>query len=295
MDQNEIKFESLRDEFTFKRNLVSSIVWLHTEPVSQADTETPKDAAEDEVKVPKQLSGKQPDDVKQVVQVLMKGGKRVTLNAQLWSNDTFNGTSDLLGPCSIPIEEITELRLGKFASEATDVAYAEWVAVPARTPNMAGTQDGSTFGKTSKLVGTQVKDFSMRLLDGTEIQFSELNGKTVVLDFWATWNGQCVRSLPEMIEATNSFDPEQVVYIAVNQLEAPELIKNYVEQKQWKMAVGLDNGDIGEIFGANTIPYTVIVDPKGNIAFVNSGPTTDLNNKMVQAIEEIAGSDAVQK
>ena len=300
MDQKEIKFESLRDEFTFERDLVSSIVWLHVDPAQlypedvKDEEEGEGEAGEDEAKIPAQPVVPESDDKQQVVQVLLRGGKRVTLNAKSWSDDTFEGVSESLGRCSVPVEEITELRLGKFASDATDVAYAEWVAIPARVPDLTAPEDAVAFGKTSELVGTPAKDFSLKLLDGSDFGLSEQKGKVVVLDFWATWNGQCVRSLPEMIEATSAFDPEQVVYVAVNQLEASELIKNYIEQKQWDMTVGLDNGDVGESFGVDTIPYTVIVDRQGKIAFVSSGSHTGLKNKMVKAIEEIAGSEALQ-
>ena len=280
LDQDKIKFESLREDFTFERNLVSSIVWLREKP--DFESETIIGVAENK--------GKTIED--QVVQVLLRSGKRLTLNAESLTDDTFNGASDLLGQCGIPIDEILELRLGDFATEATDVAYADWVAIPARKPDLGRSEDEGDFGKTSELVGSKAQDFSLKLLDGSDFVLSEQKGKVVILDFWATWCGPCIRSLPDMIEVTNSFDPDKVVFVAVNERESSELVKDYLDQKRWKMTVGLDNGDVAQLFDVEAIPYTVIIDQKGNIAFVNVGASDEMKPKMLKAIQEIAGPAA---
>ena len=283
LDQNQIKFQSLRDDFTFERDLVSSIVWLREAP--DAESQSIVGVAENNIKAIQE----------QTVQVVLRGGKRLTLNAKSVTDDTFNGVSNLLGQCSIPMEEILEFRFGDFASKATDVAYADWVAIPARKPDFGRPEDGDEFGKTSKLVGSKAEDFSMKLLDGSDFVLSEQKGKVVVLEFWATWCGPCIRSLPHMIVATNSFDPDKVVFVAVNEREASELVKDYIDQKQWRMTVGLDNGDVAKLFNVEAIPSTVIVDQKGEIAFVNVGASDEIKPEMLKAIQEIAGPNALRK
>lgn len=290
MNENRILFQSRLDSFTFERDIVASIVWLHAKTPKQLEKE--KEANEKE-KDEKPEPGDAPPA--QVVQILMKGGQRLTVTAKSWNDKTFDGTSDTLGECSIPISDISELRLGKFATEATDVAYADWVAKPAQEPKLADTSgaDPGSFGKSSPLVGTKAKDFSLKMLDGSTFKLSENKGKVIVLDFWATWCGPCVKGLPSMVRATNNFDPDKVVFIAVNQLEEAELIKNFVKRRELDMKVGMDNGDIGDMFDVTSIPQTVIIDQEGKIAFLKVGSEADLENKMVKAIQGVLDGEDV--
>lgn len=293
MNENRILFDSRLDSFTFDREIVSSIVWLHAKTPKQIEAE--KEAKEKE----KEVKAADPDKAPsaQVVQILMKGGQRLTVTAKSWNDKTFDGTSNTLGECSIPIADISELRLGKFATEATDVAYADWVAKPAPEPKLADTSgaDPGAFGKGHPLIGKKAKDFSIELLDGSTFKLSENKGKVIVLDFWATWCGPCVKALPDMIQATNNFDSEKVVFIAVNQLEEAELIKNFLKRREMEMAVGLDNGDIGDMFDVTSIPQTVIIDKEGNIAFLKVGSEPDLANKMDKAIRDVLEGNDVDE
>lgn len=287
MDGQRIRFQSRLDDFTFDREVVSSIVWLHAKTPNQLKRE--KEAAE-EAKTEVNVEAETESQV-QVVQIIMNGGQRLTVDAKLWSDTTFNGISRTLGACSIPIDDIRELRLGKSATEATDVAYADWTPKAALEPQMddGSGSDASTFGKTSPLIGKKAEDFTMKMLDGSTFKLSEQRGKVIVLDFWATWCGPCVRALPDMIRATDRFDPDKVVFIAVNQLEEPELIKLFVKRREMDMKVGLDNGDIGDMFEVTSIPQTVIIDRDGTIAFLKVGSEADLESKMGKAIDDVLG------
>ena len=264
LDSHKIDFESRLDRFSFARDLISSIVWLHAKTPAQLA----KEQAAAELVAPETVTDSNTRD--QVVQLVMKDGRRLTVNAKKWTSETFEGSSDMLGDCRFPIADIQELRMGKAATDATDIAYADWVTKPARAVNLEAVAASSGSGSSdhSPLVGTKAEDFKVKLLDGSEFKLSEQRGKVVVLDFWATWCGPCIRAMPEMIKATGSFDPDQVVFVALNQLEDPETIKPFLEQKGWEMTVGLDSGDVGDIFQVRGIPQSVIIDKDGKVALL---------------------------
>ncbi len=147
-------------------------------------------------------------------------------------------------------------------------------------------------------VGAVAPDFSLVDLDGKSVKLSELRGKVVVLDFWATWCGPCIMSFPGMKLSMDKFkDNPNVKFLFVNTYER-------VSADQWKPTVSafvkqrgfttfpviLDvGGEVAGSYGVNGIPAKFCIDKEGKIKFKSTGylgSSDAIVAEMTQWVEE---------
>ncbi|MFQ9705393.1 MAG: TlpA family protein disulfide reductase [Enterocloster clostridioformis] len=77
--------------------------------------------------------------------------------------------------------------------------------------------------------GVAAPDFTGELMDGTSITLSELQGKPVIINFWATWCGPCVKEMPAFERLKDDFG-DKIGIIAVNCGDDAETVKDFVEE-----------------------------------------------------------------
>ncbi len=116
----------------------------------------------------------------------------------------------------------------------------------------------------------ETPDFSVKDLDGTEIQLSELRGQRVVLDFWATWCPPCRREIPHFIKLANTFDSNDLVIIGISS-ESNETLRSFAKKKNINYTLAVD-GDLPSPY-ANiiSIPTTFFIDRQGVIRNIVTG------------------------
>ncbi|MFQ3597515.1 MAG: TlpA disulfide reductase family protein [Chloroherpetonaceae bacterium] len=122
---------------------------------------------------------------------------------------------------------------------------------------------------------SQAPLFSIQTIDGKTLSLSDLNGKGVIVNFWATWCPPCRAEIPHMIELQKEYkDRFTFIGIAINDQE--EKVSAFVSQKGMNYPIAMDNG-LSAIYGKliqgglESVPTSFVIDKNGKVIEVIVG------------------------
>ncbi len=123
-------------------------------------------------------------------------------------------------------------------------------------------------------VGATAPDFEWNAPDGSTKKLSDLRGKVVVVNFWATWCEPCRQEMPAMNRVARSSD---AVFLAVDLLEDGAKVRSFFDQLALdRLEPILDTDRATALrYGAVSLPVTFFVDPTGTIRHVEYGQVQD--------------------
>lgn len=116
-------------------------------------------------------------------------------------------------------------------------------------------------------------DFTLQDSGGQDVTLSELEGKVVLLNFWATWCGPCKIEMPWFLEFQQKYRDRGFTVIAVSMDEEGwDVVRPFLNELRPNFPVVIGNDEMGNDFGGVVaLPTTFIIDREGKIASTHQG------------------------
>jgi len=124
----------------------------------------------------------------------------------------------------------------------------------------------------AKIKADSAPDFVLKSASGKNVRLSELKGRVVMLNFWATWCGPCAEEIPHLNELHESLDPYDFELLGINLDEDQSKAIHLAKKLEVNFPVLFDTEkDVSRSFDIKAMPTTIIIDRSGNIRHVNYG------------------------
>lgn len=130
--------------------------------------------------------------------------------------------------------------------------------------------------KASESLHEPAPAFALQTLAGEPFSSDSLQGRVVLIDFWATWCAPCLRQFPEIQQLYDSFGKDgRVTFLVVNTSWSGDTVdkaKAFMRTRGFAFPVYYDaGGKVARKFGITSIPHTLLIDRDGNIRMRHTG------------------------
>ena len=122
-------------------------------------------------------------------------------------------------------------------------------------------------------LGQPAPDFELQNLEGQTVSLSDFRGKTVLLNFWATWCPPCRGEMPYLQQVHEEWSDSGVVLLAVDVGESPATVRQFMQDDNLSLPVLLDTrGSVAARYDIPGYPTTFFIDTDGVIQGRIIGP-----------------------
>ena len=128
--------------------------------------------------------------------------------------------------------------------------------------------------RRTNLLGNEMK-VSGKTLSGDDFEWSDYRGKVVLVDFWATWCGPCVRELPNVRKLYDAYHKRGFEVVGISLDTDRQRLTTFVQQRELPWVTLFEDGDRGDhpvatYYGVMTIPTAILVDKEGKVVSLNA-------------------------
>jgi cytochrome c biogenesis protein CcmG/thiol:disulfide interchange protein DsbE len=138
--------------------------------------------------------------------------------------------------------------------------------------------------------------FALNDSKGVAVRLSDYKGRVVLLNFWATWCHGCVLEIPWFVKFQEKYKDKGLSVIGVSMDQEWKPVKAFVEEKKVNYPIVIDNEGLGQKYGLNAMPMTLLIDRNGKIAASYTGVVdkgrceSELRALLEESAEKVLGN-----
>src|SRR5690606_33010162 len=116
-------------------------------------------------------------------------------------------------------------------------------------------------------------DYNIKLVDsqGKSVVLSDLKGKVIFLNIWATWCPPCIAEMPGINRLYKDVDQDEVAFVMLSVDDDFEKAIAFREKKGYDFEIYRLAGSMPAMYASNSIPSTYVIDAEGNLALTHQG------------------------
>ncbi len=141
-------------------------------------------------------------------------------------------------------------------------------------------------GSAAPKIGEPAPEFTLLDTNGNVVRLSNFRGKTVVVNFWATWCSPCRQEFPELVRTYDRQAGRGLVVLGVDLQEGPKVVREFADEFSARFPIVIDaKGDVAKQYRLLGLPTTMFIDTAGVIRGQHVGVLTSqiLTKKLAEA------------
>jgi len=125
-------------------------------------------------------------------------------------------------------------------------------------------------------IGELAPDFNGTTLEGDTVRLSDLRGKTVLINVFASWCGPCQLEMPHLVQLSNELDQDEVVFVGLNLQENPDSVTTFRDEFgiDFPLVLNEDGQLTNGLYTPIGLPTSWFIDREGVVRYVFSGAMT---------------------
>ena len=154
---------------------------------------------------------------------------------------------------------------------------------------------GKELGGTMR-IGMSAPDFHTKDFEGNWVNLSKYEGKIIIMNFWATWNDQCLKELPEIKKLYRKLKGPDVQFIGISSDDNIDDLKGFVRQHNIKWPQICEEmrykGMMSKLYDVNRIPIMFVLDQKGKVQYIGNkkGKITKIVTALIVRAQKKSGN-----
>ncbi len=175
-------------------------------------------------------------------------------------------------------------------------AYREFSPILMRSKDPLFNELGTLMAGAARrldLLGNPIQ-VSGKRLDGSPFQWNEYRGKVVLIDFWATWCGPCLKELPEIRKAYDTYHAKGFDVVSINMDNDRARLDEFIKKNPAPWVTLFEGEDATNPtavqYGISALPTAILVDTKGNVVSMDAR-----GEELVKQLEQLLGKDSVAR